>query len=383
MTRILIMTGEASGDQHGAKLAEALKRLDPDIELLGLGGKRMQAEGVQILSGIERLDIIGVPSLKEARQAIRMYRALSDQLATLDLDAVVLIDNPGLNLRLARVAKRAGHRVIYFVAPQLWAWNASRIKKMKRFVDLVLVILPFERDIYLKADIRCDFVGHPLLDDIAQAPDRPALRARLRIEPDACVIGLLPGSRERETRMLLPTMLDAAGRLAGMRRNDQAPLRFLLGQVPTLPEAMFAQILDRAPVPVTVARGGALDVMAASDAMLVASGTATLQTAFTGTPMAIVYRSSALTAFLARRLARVKWIGLANVVAGRQIVPELLQEECTADRMADAIQHILDDPEAFARAQSVARELRDKFGPPGAAMRAAKAVLAECRGQRR
>jgi lipid-A-disaccharide synthase len=378
MTRILIMAGEASGDQHGAQLAAALRSLAPDVELLGLGGRRMEAAGVQLLAGIRHLDIIGIPTFRELRQAWRMFKALSRYLATLTLDAVVLIDNPGLNLRLAKVAKRAGHRVVYFVAPQIWAWHASRIDTMKRYVDHVLAILPFEPQIYADAGMRCTFVGHPLLDEIAVAPDRLALRESLGVEPHARVIGLLPGSREKETRTLLPVMLGAAGRLAAMHRQ-QVPLRFMLGQVATLPDRHFGEILDSAPVPVTIARGRALDVMAAADALIVASGTATLQSAVTGTPLTIVYRGSALTALFVRSVARVKWIGLANIVAGRQIATELLQENCTPERVADEIGRILADPGAFERAQAIGRELREKFGPPGAAMRAAEAVLAECR----
>ena len=378
MTRILIMAGEASGDQHGAQLAVALRSLRPDVELLGLGGRRMEAAGVQLLAGIKHLDIIGLPTLRELRQAWRMFKALSRQLETLKLDAVVLIDNPGLNLRLARVAKRAGHRVVYFVAPQIWAWHASRIETMKRYVDLVLAILPFESEIYCKAGMRSTFVGHPLLDEIAVATDRGALRESLGVEPHARVIGLLPGSREKETRMLLPVMLRAAERLQVANGNLGGPLRFLLGQVPSLPDQLFEQILRMAPVQVGVAKGRALDVMSASDALVVASGTATLQSAVTGTPLAIVYRGSALTALFVRSVARVKWIGLANIVAGRQIAKELLQENCTPERIADEIGRILADPEAFDRAQMIGRELREKFGPTGAAMRAAQAVLAEC-----
>lgn len=382
MTRILIMAGEASGDQHGAKLAAALRALEPGVELLGLGGPRMQAEGVNLLAGMKRLDIIGVPTFREARQAWRMYRTLSQRLEELELDAVVLIDNPGLNLRLARVAKRAGHRVVYFVAPQIWAWHASRIAKIKRYVDLVLVILPFEAEIYRKADVRCRFVGHPLLDEIAVSPDRAALRTSLGVEPDARVVGLLPGSRERETRTLLPIMLAAAGRVAAAQVGNGAPLRFVLGQVPTLPDSVFREILAGAPVEVTIAKGRALDVMAASDALLVASGTATLQAAVTGTPMAIVYRGSALTALFARWVAQVKWIGLANIVSGKMIAKELLQDDCTPERLATELERLLSDPGALESAQENARDLRARFGPPGAAMRAAKAILAECKEQR-
>lgn len=375
MSRFLIMAGEASGDLHGAKLATELRSLQPHVELLGLGGPRMRAAGVQLLDGIDRLDIIGLPSVSELRQAIRTFRALAQRLQQLQLDAVILIDNPGLNLRLAKVAKRAGHRVIYFVAPQIWAWNGSRIKKIKKYVDLVLVILPFEEEIYRRAGIPCRFVGHPLLDDIASRRDRAALRAGFGIAPEERVVGLLPGSRVREAGDLLPIMLQAAERLA---LRSSVPVRFLLGQAPSLPPALVAGLLARSSARVTPVIGQSTEVMAACDMLFVASGTATLQSAVVGTPLVIVYRASRLTAAIAKRVIKVRWLGLANLVAGRSIAPELLQEDLTPERLLAEAEKVLLDPDAERVAGDNAQDLRRRLGPPGAALRAAQSILAEC-----
>ena len=215
MPRILIVTGEASGDLHGANLARALRTLRQDIEILGVGGDKMQAAGVQLLAGIQRLDVMGMPGLAQLRAALRNYSALTRFLRQTRLEAVVFIDHPGLNLRLARVAKKARHRVVYYIAPQIWAWHSSRIRLISRVVDRMIVILPFEEVLYRQAGIACDFVGHPLLDAVAPCYDRAELRKRFGFDEAAIVIGLLPGSREREVRSLLPIMLQAAARLAG------------------------------------------------------------------------------------------------------------------------------------------------------------------------
>jgi lipid-A-disaccharide synthase len=382
MRRLLIMAGEASGDQHGAKLARELKRIDPDVELLGLGGDKMQAAGVRLLEGIERLDIIGVPDWAELRQAVRTYRALSRRLQELRLDAVVLIDNPGLNLRLARIAKRAGHRVIYYIAPQIWAWRRKRIETIKQVVDLVLVILPFEEEIYRAAGVRCIFVGHPLMDEMALTYDRPGLRGAFgAVAPSgelSQIVGLLPGSRVREVRSLLPVMLDAAEMLTQRRPHGPGSLRFVLGQAQSIPAALIAEILAQSPVEVTVVRDQTFEVMAAADLLVVASGTATLQAAIVGTPMVIVYRTSRPTYWMGRAFIKLPWIGLANIVSGRQIAPELIQDTLTKERLTEEAERVLDDPARFAAAQEAAVELRRSLGAAGASHRAARAILDEC-----
>jgi len=378
MTRILIMAGEASGDQHGAALARALKARDPAVHLFGLGGQLMRKAGVTLLQGIERLDIVGLPSPAELAKALQTLRTLSDHLRANRYDAVVFIDNPGLNLKLAKVAKRAGHRVVYYIAPQLWAWNYRRIRVIQKVVDHVLVILPFEEDIYRRAGVPCTFVGHPLIDELPENFDVAGLRRELGSSQQTTVVGLLPGSRQREVRTLLPIMLEAAGRLAQSADGHRRYL-FVLGKARSIPLALVNELLARAPVPVTVWDDRANDVMAVSQAMWVASGTATLQTALVGTPMTIVYRADAITAFLVRRLIRVKWLGLANLIAGRTIAREFLQEDCTPANLAEDAIRLLNDSGAARASTAAASELRARLGQAGASLRAADAILAECR----
>jgi lipid-A-disaccharide synthase len=382
MPRILILAGEASGDLHGASLARSLAQQCPGIALEGLGGAKMQAAGVRLLSGIERLDIIGVPTLSELRRAFAVFRKLSHYIATTSFDAVVLIDNPGLNLRLARVAKRGGHRVIYYIAPQIWAWNERRIEKLRRYVDRLLVILPFEEEYFGKAGVDCVFVGNPIMDRLQSSYDVAGLRSEFGLDPQATLIGLLPGSRKSEIQRLLPVMLEAAKILAASAKIG-APRRFVLAHAPTVPLELIALLIAQSGVAVTTIPDRAYDVIAASDALIVASGTATLQTALVGRPMTIVYRTSALTYAISRRLIKVPWIGLANLIAGRLIAKELIQNDVTGERLARETATLLADPQARAQADSVANELRMKFGAPGASDRAAAQIIAFAKKDRR
>ena len=376
MPRILILAGEASGDLHGANLAKSLAQLCPGVELEGLGGAKMQAAGVRLLSGIERLDIIGLPSLSELRRVLAVFKKLSRHIATASYDAVVLIDNPGLNLRLARVAKRAGRLVIYYIAPQIWAWNERRVDKLRRYVDRLLAILPFEESYFRKAGVDCVFVGNPIMDQLEPSYDAAKLRAEFGIDPQATVIGLLPGSRKSEIQRLLPVMLEAAQRLAASGTAHGAPRRFVLARAASAPLELIERFLSQSGVPVTVISDRAYDVIAISDALIVASGTATLQTALVGRPMTIVYRTSALTFAVYRRLIKVPWIGLANLIAGRQIAKEVIQSDVTGERLARETETLLANSTGLAEAESVSRDLRARLGAPGASHRAAAQIIA-------
>jgi lipid-A-disaccharide synthase len=375
MKRIFIVTGEASGDLHGANLAGALRTLRPDVELVGVGGNRMQAAGVTLLPGIRRVDAIGV-SLGWAHLSAGLHNlfTLARYLRRTPLDAVVFIDHPGINLRLARVAKWAGQKVVYYIAPQVWAWASFRMRLIRKRVDHAVVILPFEETLYRKAGVRCTFVGHPLLDEVAPSYDRDELRKRFGLEASAPVVGLLPGSRESEVRALFPVMLQAAAQLA--RRHPGA--QFIVAQAPSITGELLASLSAEAGVKVHVVQDQASEVMAASDVLLVASGTATLQAAVVGTPMVLAYRTSWLTYWLARWLIRIQWIGLVNIVANRSIVPELIQMEATPERMSAEVSRLLGDPQAAGAMKAELRAVREALGSPGASHRAAAVVLAEC-----
>lgn len=336
----------------------------------------MQAAGVTLLSGIRRVDAMGVTlGLAHLRAGIQNLFTLAQYLRRTPLDAVVFIDHPGMNLRLARVAKWVGQRVIYYIMPQVWAWAPIRMRLIRRRVDHAVVILPFEEALYRQAGVRCTFVGHPLLDEVAPSYDRDELRKRFGLESSAPVVGLLPGSRESEVRALFPMMLQAAGQLA----RQHPGIRFVVAQAPSIASELIASLSVDAGVKVHVAQDQASEVMAASDVLLVASGTATLQAAVVGTPMVLTYRAPWLTYWLARWLIRIQWIGLVNIVAGRSIVPELIQQDATPERMSAEVSRLLVDGQAAHRMRTELRRVRDTLGSPGASRRTAALVLAECR----
>lgn len=379
--RILIAAGEASGDLHGANLATALLALRPDAELFGVGGVKMREAGVELIRSIDRFDNIGLVGFSQIRAAARLYRAVTCFLRKKEVDGVVLIDNPEVNLHLASAAKGVGKRVIYYIAPQIWAWRPGRIRLIKRVVDRMLVVLPFEEELYRRAGVPCDFVGHPLLDEVAPSYDRSELRKRFGLEANTPVVGLLPGSREREIRSLLPIMLESVTRLAGRHPG----IRVLVAQAGSIRDDLLEEVSKAVsagsslgfPV-VQVVKDKPSEVMAASDVLLVASGTATLQAAVVGTPMVIVYKVSRLTYWIGRALVRVKTIGLVNHVAGGRIVPELVQREATPAQLTREAGRLLDNDAAAQEMRVALCAIRHTLGSPGASRRAAAAVLAEC-----
>ncbi len=375
MPRILIVTGEASGDLHGANLAKALKSLDPTVSLVGIGGAAMQAAGVQLIREHARLDVMGMVGPAAVLAVARRMLAMRRLFRSGRWDAVVLIDHPGLNLRYAYFAKAAGWRVVYYIAPQIWAWRPGRIYWIKRRVDHVIVILPFEKAIYDRAEIPCTFVGHPLLDAVAPAYDRDRLRRRLGLVERGRVVGLLPGSRAAEVQALLPILLQAAEQL----KRQEPSMQFLLAQASTIQDNLVQALLRESPVSVTTVKELASEVMAASDLILVASGTATLQAAVVGTPMVLIYRTTPVTYWLARRLIRVKWIGLVNLVANRSVIPELIQDAATARQISDEARRILDDPSVYDEMTRNLAQVKAQLGEPGASIRAAQVVLDICK----
>ena len=369
--RILIITGEASGDLHGANLAAALKAKAPELSILGVGGPRMQAAGVELVQSLGHLNVIGIAGPSAVRALARRVLAIRRILRRDPLDLVVLIDNPGLNFHFARVAKRAGHRVVYYIAPQLWAWRPRRMRWVQRRVDYVVVILPFEVELYRRAGVPCAFVGHPLLDEVAPSYDRDRLRAAYGLPREACVIGLLPGSRAGEVRALLPVMLEAARLLQGQGRS----LKVILAVAETVDPDEIKRLCEGSGLDVRLVARDPNGVMAAADVLFIASGTATLQAAIIGTPMVIVYKLPWLTYLLARLLVRVHSIGLANLVAGRPFIPELIQHQATPARLAEEARRILDDASYRERMRTEMTRVKSLLGPPGASERAAAMVL--------
>lgn len=368
--KALIVTGEASGDLHGANLIAAARRIDPDLGFFGVGGARMAAAGCEILIPGETISVMGLIEVVGQFPVIyRAFQRLKQILHGADRpDLLICIDFPDFNLRLARQAKRAGIPVLYYVSPQVWAWRRGRVKKIARVVDRLAAILPFEPDFYQGLDIEVEYVGNPLLDEVVTCQDRKALLNRYGMEEAGPVVGLLPGSRRNELHYNLEVMLQSAELIL----REEPRTRFLLPVASSLGREVLAKRLSGSGLPLTLTDDGIYDVVGACDAVLCVSGTVTLQTALVGTPMAIIYKMSPLTYEIGRRLIRVPHIGLVNIVAGERAVPEFIQHEASAENLAQEILRMLRDQPYRKQIQKKLAQVRDKMGEPGCSLRVAR-----------
>jgi lipid-A-disaccharide synthase len=371
---IMIVAGEASGDLHGAMLCRALRTLAPTRPLLGMGGERMAAAGFERLVDVTGAAAIGgtealgpIPTLVAAWRRLR-----AELIGPRPPAALVLIDFPEFNLRLARVARRVGVPVVYFIPPQVWAWRPWRARIVARRTSLVLAVFPFETALYRQAGARVEFVGHPVLDALAGAPARAEARRQFGLDANVPVVGLLPGSRKQEIEGTLPVLHAAAARIAAVRPQT----RFVLAAAErTGHGADPAALLQDARPPVQVVTGQTYAVMRAADLLLVTSGTATLEAALLGTPMVVCYRFSRASEAMVRLLVRVPWISLVNITLGRAVVPELYQRAFTAERLAAEALRLLDAPEACAAQRAAFAELEAMLGEAGVGERVARRVL--------
>ncbi len=367
---IMIIAGEASGDMHGAMLAAAIRQSRPGIRLFGVGGSAMQAAGVDRIIDAKTLSVVGITEVFSKLPAI--YRSLvtvRKALKRLRPDLLIVIDFPDFNFRAAAIAKRLGIPVLYYISPQLWAWRQGRVKTIKRLVDHVAVILPFEADFYRKHRVPVTFVGHPLLDRIpsqtARAPDEPT--------PTAPTIGLLPGSRDKEVCALLPAMLEAARII----RTRLPSAKFLVSCAESVDAALVADLVGRhAPsLPLEIVDGPVSKVFAASRLLVAASGTVTLEAGLYGIPTIIVYRVSPLSFWLGKRLVKVKHIGLVNLIVKGDLLPELIQDDANPQTIAETAVEILSDPEIYARMKKALLGVRTLLGGAGASHRVADIAL--------
>jgi lipid-A-disaccharide synthase len=370
--RIMIVAGEASGDLHGGDLAREILARDPSCELFGIAGEHMRRAGVRALVRMEDIHGLGLSELASTiGRTVGAFGRLRRVIREHRPDLLVLIDYAEFNLILSGVARRAGVRVLYYITPQVWAWRRGRVRKLIARADRLAVVLPFEADVFGAAGERVTFVGHPLLDRVVSAQDRAATLARHGLAPNARLLALLPGSRRAEIHYLLRPFLDAAAILA--RDHGLTPVVAL---APTLTPAAVAHEARGADLSaVRIIEGDTYSIIAASELALVASGTATLETALLGCPMVIAYKVSGLTYILGRMLVTgVEFIGMPNILAGRRVVPELIQREVTAARLVRAAEPLLS---ASIRAETVAalNSLRGRLGDPGAAARVAAIAL--------
>lgn len=372
--RILIVAGESSGDLHAAGVVAELRRRAPELTIEGIGGDRMRQAGVRLHAHAGDLAVVGLVEVAARLPAIwRAYRSMIRCLRDRRPDLVILVDFPDFNLRLARRASRLGIPVVYFISPQVWAWRAGRIRSIAKYVRRLLVIFPFEEGFYRDRGVEALYVGHPLLDRLTSSPSMDEARRRLELEGAAPVLGLLPGSRAGELMRHLPILLRSARRLM----TEQPDLRVVIAAADGLPLDLIGSFLTREAVLATVVQGRTYEVMAASDLLLVASGTATIEAAIIGTPMVIVYRLAFLSWLLGRLLIRVPYIGMVNLVAGRRVAPELIQFHATPERIADEARRLLLSAEQRRQTRQELQQMRDRLGPPGALSRTVDAIL-EC-----
>jgi lipid-A-disaccharide synthase len=367
--RFLIVAGEPSGDAHGARLVRALRRRGA-CRVRGVAGPALRAAGVEPVVAMESLAVMGFSEIVARLPALwRARRALLDEFARFRPHAVALVDYPGFNLRIGPLLRRRGARIFYYIAPQVWAWHPERAAEMSRWVDRLAVVFPFEEEIFRAAGVHVTFVGHQLLDELAPEVNAATFRAELGLAPEQPVLGLLPGSREQEVRLLLEPMCRAAARLS----RERPALVTVVAAAEGLDESWFAPSVSRG---IRVLRGRTHSVQNHATVCAVASGTATLETALFGTPLVVTYRVGRINYAIARRVVKLPRIGLPNIVAGREVAPELIQRDLTPERLAAALAPCLDDPAVRAARAAALGVVRERLGGPGASARAAEVLWA-------
>ena len=381
--KLLIVAGETSGDQHGAHLVSALIEMDPAIDVWSVGGEMLRKAGAREIVGIEKLSVIGL--LEVFKKAGNVVSAFRKVLRTVDREKIrtaVLIDFPDFNLRLAHALKKRGVRVLYYISPQVWAWRKGRIDQIRQDVDHMFVIFPFEKTLYEEAGVPVTFVGHPLLDEPFPDESPEILRKRFFSQSDHAgnkrdfVLGLLPGSRESEVTRLYSRMLEADDLL----RPHFPDLRVLVPQAPGLEDRLF---LERETCFAWAKdsslfrrdKGKFRETVKACDLVVLASGTATLETALLGVPMVIVYVMNPFTYFLARKLVKVPAIGMVNLIAENTVMPELIQDAATPQSIMREVQGILSSPIRLEKMKEELAQVKRKVGGPGASEELAKRVM--------
>lgn len=370
--RVLIISGEASGDHHGAKLVTAVRRLNPDVQFLGMGGEYMRAAGVDIRVDAKEMAVVGaIEIIRHIVPIFRAWRTLTQIIRKQSPDLLVLIDYPTFNLMLAKLAKKRGIKVLYYISPQVWAWHRGRVKTIAQRVDKMLVVFPFEEPLYREQGMAVEYVGHPLAGIVRADKDSATMREEWQIPAQVKVIGLLPGSRQGEIRRLLPTLLTAAAQL--QQRYPDAV--FVLPLANSLSADDLAPYLSQSSVSVRVIPQQFYNTVQLCDAAIVTSGTATLEVALLGVPMVIVYKTAVSTYHIVKRIIQIPHIGLCNIVAGKAVVKELIQHEANPNTIAAEIGHILDDAGYRQQMQQDLQAVKQRLGEGGGTERAARALL--------
>ncbi len=373
---LLIIAGEASGDKHAAHLVESLKRM-ADVRVVGIGGDRMKAAGVELLHHVKEMSVMGFTEIFSKLPFFRRVRRdLVNSMRVEKPSAVILVDYPGFNLRFAQQAKKKGMKVVYFISPQIWAWGRNRIEKIRRTVDLMLTIFKFEEDMYREEGVDAYFVGHPLLDEM-QPHDKSEIenfRVSYLAGADGKILALLPGSRLQEVDLILPTMLESAEFLKDELLSLGIRIEVVIGCAPGIERHVYEAIVKNAGLSVHLSYDADL-LMNAADAGMIKSGTATLEAALHDLPMVVVYKTSWLNYLIGRLLVKLELISLVNIVARKKIVEELVQDDFTPSKAAGILKEILTRKDVVDEIRRKYAELRTILGEKGASERAADLIL--------
>ena len=371
MARILISAGEASGDLYAGAVTRGIKQLNPEAEVFGMGGDCLREAGGEVLFDIKDHSLMGfVEVLKKLPDVWKLRNAFIDLMEKRKPDVLLTIDYPGFNMRLAKLAKERGINVVYFIAPQVWAWRPGRAADVAKVTDKIACIFPFECDFYKSYGADIEFIGHPLVDTVKPSLSRKEAEELAGKRTGHPLILLMPGSREMEIQRLLPVMLDAAKIL----KQKQPELDFAIPRAATIAKEILEDSVRQAGLNIRLIEGHNYDVMSVADLAIVTSGTVTLEAAMCGLGCEILYKSSPVSFWIAKRVVKIPNIGLPNIVAGRQIEPELLQDDCTPENIAATALKML-EPERFAQLQRDLQEVKEKLGEPGAVKRVAELVL--------
>jgi lipid-A-disaccharide synthase len=371
--KIFVVAGEASGDLHAGELIRYLKKRAPETTFFGLGGRCMKEAGAELLEDMTALAVVGfIEILKNYSRFKKIFDATLAEVDARKPAAAILVDYPGFNLRLARELKKRGIKVIYFISPQVWAWGRERLRFIRQNVDLMLVLFRFEEILYKDGRFNVKFVGHPLLDIVRPTLTRDQMLEKIGFKKEFKTIALLPGSREREIKNLLPAMLEAGQKI--YRRDPKT--QFIVCRAGGMPRQIFKDIIEKIKIdfPYTVVDDDTYNGVNAADIAVVCSGTATLETAILNRPMVIVYKVSFLTWLLAKLCIKIPFIGLVNVVAGQKIVPELLQFDATPGKIAATAMNLLEDKKRLETIHAELYALKNTLGIPGALGRAAEEI---------
>jgi lipid-A-disaccharide synthase len=367
--RFLIVAGEASGDMYGADVARGLLRQFPDCEIYGLGGQRMRDAGVQLEGDISKTAVIGpFEVVSSLANLYRVFRRLAERVETEPPTAAILIDFPDFNLRLGKRIKDAGVPVVYYVSPQVWAWREGRLKQLRRFVSKMLVILPFEEEMYRKAGVDVEFVGHPLVDMVRATKSKEEFCAAYHLDPRKPIVALLPGSRRKEVRFILPTLCETTTLISQQKPDTQFVLPMASGLHRRSVEDMVGSH------PITIVTNDTYNAVRYSRAAIVASGTATLETALLGTPEVIVYRISQASWLVGKALLKVRLYGIVNIILGEEVVPELFQERMTPEAVSKVTLRLMDDVWVQSRIRGNYEKLRRQLGSGNVSDRVVEAV---------